>query len=315
MQKFCIDKVIENKNGFMLDRAFKIGDWHYQINYLGKIIFKTKENLTQLLDNWNEKYLIFKRGSYFIVTTLWGKELFRKKCLELIYFDEYLFKFRTNKGWGLIYNGNVTLKPKYQDLKPFRFIYGKSTRTILAKLNGKFGVIDINENIIIPFCYDEIVYANRWNYVDYIIVKKNNKYGVIDDKLQTVLPIKYEEIKTVRYDSCFIVQDFKDDRKYIIDDKKNIILDNNYKDIIDLGVGKYFSKGNYFVENNENKWGLIKKSGEIVFDYKYFSIDRFNMTNESEQNTAFRVQNDKGLYGLIDENEYIILPFEFEIMR
>ena len=42
MQKFCIDEVIENKNGFMLDRALKIGDWLYQINYLGKIIFKTK---------------------------------------------------------------------------------------------------------------------------------------------------------------------------------------------------------------------------------------------------------------------------------
>ncbi len=46
----------------------------------------------------------------------------------------------------------------------------------LAKKNNLFGMINSDNEIIIPFIYEQIRSSNNWNY---FIVKKNKKYGLI----------------------------------------------------------------------------------------------------------------------------------------
>ena len=259
---FIIDEVIENDNNIFFGRALKIGDWHYQINWHGQILFKTKETLKQIYNSYSTKYLVLNRGKYCIAATLWGRVLFKIKCDELIYLEDNIFKFRIGKLWGLIYkDGFQLIKPKYQEIfLGYIDAQNHHRRTYYAKLNDKFGVIYSNSEVVKPFIYDEMPEGKQENNE---FIKKNK---------------------------------------------------DKYADIIDLGVHRHFSSGDYFVKNDMGYWGLIKESGEIVFDYKYLSIDTFNMINNIafENGTAYRVKNKKGKWGLIDNSENIILPFEFD---
>ena len=311
MNNIIIDKI--QVYAYCPEVRLKSGDYLYHTNWWGKVIFKTKENLGMF---WMNKYLVFSKGSYSVLTNLCGKILFKKKCDELIYLEDDFFKFKVGNLWGLMYkDGFVMIKPKYQEILLGR-IDAKNhyRRTFYAKLNDKFGIIDNCDEVIIPFLYDEIKITNSHYSEDYI-VKQNGKYGIINDKAEIVLPIKYAYVEETYYRKSYIVQNNEQECKYFIDDKENVILDNKYFDIIDLTAHRPFAPGDYFVKNKKGKWGLIKETGETVFDYKYLSIDSFNLINSPELETAFRVQNEQGLYGLIDENEKVILPFEYNTMR
>ena len=48
MNNLVIKEFIEDKQGIFCDRAFKSGDYTYQLNWHGQIIFKTKEELGSL---------------------------------------------------------------------------------------------------------------------------------------------------------------------------------------------------------------------------------------------------------------------------
>ncbi len=344
MTNLVIDKFIETRQEHFCERAFKSGDYTYQLNWQGQIIFKTKEELKQTYNSYYAKYLVFKadgeqrakgetdevstgdpfiasrqaEGSYRVLTNLCGKILFKKKCDEIIHLSNDFFKFKVGNLWGLMYNdGSILIKPKYQEIsfKYINTVKKNGYRYIFyAKLNDKFGIINSNDEILIPFLFDEIKITCPYFKMEYI-VKQNGKYGLINSKTHVILPVKYVYVEPVHSkDEHYIVQNQKQGCKYIIDEKENIILDNEYFDIIDLTAHRPFAPGDYFVKNIKGKWGLITETGETVFDYKYLSIDSFNLINSADLETAFRVQNEQGLYGLIDGNEKIILPFEYDYM-
>ena len=60
MNNLVIKEFIEDKQGIFCDRAFKSGDYTYQLNWHGQIIFKTKEELKQTYNSYYAKYLVFK---------------------------------------------------------------------------------------------------------------------------------------------------------------------------------------------------------------------------------------------------------------
>lgn len=88
--------------------------------------------------------------------------------------------------WG--YNdadGNVIIPlGKYKFLNPL-----DESGMILAELKNKHGYIDIHENVIVPFEYDDISLFSQ----DLACVKKGNKYGFVDRNGKIVIPLQYED--------------------------------------------------------------------------------------------------------------------------
>ncbi len=54
---------------------------------------------------------------------------------------------------------------------------------------GKYGVIDPDDNIIIPFIYDDI--DDRF---EFLVVKIGDKYGILDDYGNTIAPLIFDWI-------------------------------------------------------------------------------------------------------------------------
>lgn len=92
------------------------------------------------------------------------------------------YKTDNNEVFGIISDGiNVGLIDKIgNEIISFECGYENimwvDNFTLITNKNGKWGVIDMNNNIIIPFEYDYIDYMRE----GYRYVKQGNKYGFID---------------------------------------------------------------------------------------------------------------------------------------
>lgn len=61
----------------------------------------------------------------------------------------------------------------------------------MVSLEEKFGLLDKNENQILPLEYDESI-----SFIDGLaIIKKNDKYGFIDITGKKITPIIYSDVR------------------------------------------------------------------------------------------------------------------------
>ena len=93
---------------------------------------------------------------------------------------------------------------------------------------GRYGVMDVYENIIIP---------PRYNWIDIlsdeaIKVEKYGKYGLFDKNGKNIIPVKLERFDKIKETENFIVQR-KSGKAGIINSKGEIILDMEFDHIIE----------------------------------------------------------------------------------
>lgn len=169
----------------------------------------------------------------------------------------------------------------------------------IARKEGKYGLIDSDENVIIPFNYDSMTY----NYNNSTLnISQNNKYGIIDLKGQVVLQPKYDQLANTG------VYQYDNDRNYIgylnlyIATKENqvVLLDSNYQEI-----SQYYDEIGYF--NNETsivkqgkQYGMINTFGKEILPATYDGL--YNMYLDT-----YRIERE-GLYGLANKNGEILSP-------
>ncbi|SCY98824.1 WG repeat-containing protein [Flavobacterium caeni] len=105
--------------------------------------------------------------------------------------------------------------------------------------NGKYGTIDPNYNISIPFIYDEI---DKFRNDEVAYCKRNGKWGMIDKKGKTIIAFKYDNAMT--YGGVGMLKGyavFKNGKNWgLIDMNENVIIDflYNYPDEINSEAKK-----------------------------------------------------------------------------
>jgi hypothetical protein len=113
------------------------------------------------------------------------KESFYKKLALL----EYGIDFKGDK-YGILKNsGDVNYT--YDTL-----IYPNLKKYYFAQKEGKWGVVTMSDNIILPFEYEmvEQTWYNNFTGIDTFIVQKNGYLGTVDFQNNIVIPLKYDAI-------------------------------------------------------------------------------------------------------------------------
>ncbi|MFY7815124.1 MAG: WG repeat-containing protein [Chryseobacterium taeanense] len=139
-------------------------------------------------------------------------------------------------------------------------VYYNHDKLIVSR-NKKFGIIDINNKVLLPLEYDEIS-----NWVEYgpenrHFIKKKGKYGLIEDEtFKTIIPPIYDNMEQ-RQNIIFV-------RK----DKRSGILDINNKELCpfifdEIKPHKYFGYGDrenaVFFSKKGRNFFLITLQGHI----------------------------------------------------
>ena len=99
---------------------------------------------------------------------------------------------KRNGRWGFIDQmGKLVIQCKYADVFGIHYVY-KEGLACVANNNYKFGFIDKQGNICIPFVYDF-----AYNFSDGMaMVNSNDHWGVINHDGKLIVPFIYDEVKS-----------------------------------------------------------------------------------------------------------------------
>ncbi|MBP6577233.1 MAG: WG repeat-containing protein [Chryseobacterium sp.] len=255
-------------------------------------------------------------------------------------YSEY-FNARKGKVYSIF---NKNLRKIGESLEPIYNNFRTDNPTISFKnLKGKYGVIDKNGNVKVPFVYDEEL---RFEEESYAIATKNNEVGLIDSHNKILIPFgkqfidevfdrlddKPKELanyfivtndntaKIVDVTNKTIVNDYQSIRPLFYDHSKFLVKKNEKFGVIDL-TNKILSPIIYdefsdWVEYGPENRHIVKlgsKSGmleektfkvKIPVDYNFVFISRF---------VVFVEKNKK--YGIIDLNNKILCPLIYDELK
>ncbi|WP_428667045.1 WG repeat-containing protein [Runella sp.] len=157
--------------------------------------------------------------------------------------------------------------------------------------NGKWGIIDKTNRVIIPFVYD-----HTHGFEDGLAaVKKNGKWGFIDKMNRVIIAFEYE--------SAF---GFNEGLSKVKKNGKFGFIDKTNRAIVPFEYDEWipdFSEGLVRVSKN-GKFGFIDKTSRVIIPFEYEAAERF------QEGLVAAKKN--GKFGFIDKTNRVIIPFEFD---
>ena len=209
--------------------------------------------------------------------------------------------------WLLDINWKTIIPVEYLEMKDcLLWIKKDLLYNVKFKGNGKFGVINLKNEIIIQFEWDDINILTN----DYFWVKKEWKWWIINKDNQIVIPIEYdwESYSSYEVDSYewgfFKVKKWK--HYWIVDIKNKTIIPFEWAKIMSCWLAGYFfvSKDKSY---SSSKWWIIDSKWNMIIPFEYSNIehiiDKYRCAEKQWINIWQR--------WVIDDENNIILPFTF----
>ncbi len=177
-------------------------------------------------------------------------------------------------------NSNVVIKPVYDELSSFDDRKNKNIKTnhpnvlnlhwlhnyygdeyAIAEYNGKYGVVNKNNELVIKPIYDSI--SKLFN--GFSVIKLDEKYGFLDDKFEVVQKPIFRDAREFLGNVTF-VQSNANGKWGCITKDMDLKINDEYDEVYNLYDG--FAR-----TVKDGKWGYINDKCEVVvipsYDYAY----------------------------------------------
>lgn len=178
----------------------------------------------------------------------------------------------------------VILGQDYYQYPPYESGY------IPIELNGKYGLKNTKNEIIIPLIYDEVSDISEGLFK----IVLNDKVGFIDLNGKVVIPLIYDIDNENIIGQTLYRQIEQDKNGEVSKETLLVSIDSEYVN---------FSEGLCAVVKNK-KYGFIDKNNKIIIPLIYEAADNFH--------EEFAIIKLKGKYGLIDKNGNIVLENKYD---
>lgn len=206
----------------------------------------------------------------------------------------FLIKKSTNHIGTIDEYGKIIIPAIYEDILPF-----DGNDVTIAKINGKFGLLNCTNKIIYPFENNRI---ETGRFFKFFIVKKNKTVGIIDKQAKIILPFSFEDIYPCFYDQ---------ENRFIAKQKGNYgIIDIKGKSIVPFEYSEISNWVEYgpeahFVTKNHKK-GLLSREGKILIPSVYDELHYYD--------DQIIILSRMGKFGVVNINNKVIIPLEYEII-
>ena len=196
--------------------------------------------------------------------------------------------------------------------------------SITINRSNQYGVIDSNKTNILENKYSYIEYT----FDNYFIVSLEGKSGVLDANNNIIIPVEKDIIQNIRgtnmiqvIDSATNTSEFynKKMEKVATQNDARIYIKDNYIEVASANnieyfdfdgnkqeANKIFNGNKIFAKQQDGKWGYVDKDGNTVVEFKYEMA-----TNINEY--GFGAIKLNGKWGVIDKDANIIKDPTYEL--
>jgi hypothetical protein len=322
---------------FMIRKNGKLGIFDIALN---KVVIEPKfDKIEHILGEYYKVSIGNKWG-----VSKYGEEILSPEYDEIMYVKDNILKIRKEsvsnsynfyKQKIIPQNEKKILKENYQSVEGYGASFQKYF--VVKKNNGQYGLVDSDENIIIPFdlgySSNIKIYSSDNNLLPItFIVERNGKYGLFDNKSKLPLTeIKYSKLRGVidninkgfvngkmcllkngkeilspEYDNIEFTGNGK--AKLIKEGKVGIWDMNLEKFLLDLKYDYISNQPYYYAYYINGKAGLMREDSTNLLPCEYERImDNYNIFTKS-----FAIKKN-GKTGLFDtKTNKLVIPTEFE---
>ena len=167
--------------------------------------------------------------------------------------------------------------------------YNGTRYYIVRNKLGKYGIVSINFNCVVPVEYESIQQVSSVGSMAFI-AKRSGQYGVIDLCASEIIPFVYNNIRIENGE--YIIS--KGRVSGIANRSGEIILSISYSQIGRLINGlRTVSIG--------SKWGYVDVAGNLIVPFIYDAVRDFSGN--------YAIAKKGNLWGVIDKNNVVIIPF------
>jgi hypothetical protein len=209
-------------------------------------------------------------------------------------------RINDNNSWGFINEKGTEVIPLgiYEFLNPI-----DEKNMILAKKNGKEGYIDIHQNILIPFVFEDL---GVFTDIGLAPAKKNGKSGAINREGKIIVPFIYDEVNYFYNSGLAIVR--KDQKFGFVNALGKEIIPVIYENADQTMTDRIV-----LVSKNK-KWAFFSGNGEELTDFKFDEVKQASIEqNGRDKDTYFKgglaivIIGNRTQY--IDRNLKEVIPF------
>jgi len=251
----------------------------------GNIIFSVKDYIIKRFYLITKSYIaihIEKQGQQIMRLFSIDNTNIYKDFSDLGYWNEDFAQICCEEKWGVFdfHSGKEIIPCIYEE----KVSINETSNLFKVKLNGKYGFINLNNDVIIPCSYDQVhnfkdgiaaICSNsKWSFVNekglfiacdfddildfnnnFAAVKKGVKWGYINTKGEIIIPIKFDKAES--FSDGLAAVAFGDRYGYI-DKYNNTIIPFEYS------KANKFGEGVARVYKGSSSYGTITKDGDII---------------------------------------------------
>lgn len=173
-----------------------------------------------------------------------------------------------------------------------------------VKRNGKWGVIRIPNEEVLPCVYDDVIISNYYFGRDFLVyfIKNNGKWGVNKYPNEEVLPCVYDDVK-IAYDFGKLYYHLKLNEKWSVHEAVATKLKSFVFDDIEI-ISSFECPADEYKVRIKDKYGLYSYPDNEILPCQY---DAINFIVDG----LYKVMlNDK--YGIVDEHNNEVVPIIFD---
>lgn len=265
----------DNKEGFIVQKE----DGKYGIvDYSNNQVLEAKYDAIKKIYG-NDLYVVEQAGKQILVKKDGAEVLtegFDQIKAILKSSENGIIFVKDNKYGVMKITGEATIEANYEELKEAK------SGILIAKQNGKYGIIDLQKNEKIPFKYANISYNEKADL--YIAEDENFNNDIIDNTF------------TVKQSGILV--DLDDEKGYLALRQNGETKYYNFK-FEEKKTSDIFTSNTLFLSKKDGKYGFIDKDGKIVVDYIY--------DDATEQNAyGYSAIKKDGKWGAIDNKGNVV---------
>lgn len=310
--------------------AVKLNNKWGFINKLGRIIIPLKYDE---VERFFRGYSIVKIHDKYGVINPKGTMVVPCKYSKIKRFNgEDKYNICLNNKWGVCdKNGEIIIDCLYDE--DLYFQNGFSA----AKKDGKWGMINLQNNIVVPFSYDDVFSIISDGLMR---VEENGKIGFVDCNGNQIIPCKYKHSSYSFENGIVTLED--DNGTYVVSKDSRVLAsfpnsfnintvdgcdiplfvvwkyegickaglyDKNGKEILPIeytDINAYYGNGLIGLKKR-NLWGFVSIDGKIQIPFKYEDIS----THFVEGIVAAKLN---GKWGLIKSGGKVAVDFKYDLI-
>jgi hypothetical protein len=198
------------------------------------------------------------------------------------------FRVNNEKGFNVV---SIDNKPQFKKWYNQINIVSNS-KNFIVKLNDRMGIIDENENIILPIVYKDIK-TYPYNDGSFLAINKDGKYGCVLINGKISLPFEYDQINS----------GYSNNLKTIKNNKCGLIQVNNGSptEIVTCEYDNINIENETFIVEKNKLFGILDSFGKLIVPCEYESIEKVNKNINYSNSFVFIAKKNKKFI-LLDKN-------------